>query len=93
MKAKIADIFRSIQGEGIYQGVDQIFVRFFGCNLECGYCDTELLSYTEKTVDQTIREILNLGECHSVSLTGGEPLIQSCFLSGVLADNLDIQQL
>lgn len=29
-----------MQGEGIFTGVRQVFVRFQGCPLECGYCDT-----------------------------------------------------
>ncbi|MEK7449311.1 MAG: 7-carboxy-7-deazaguanine synthase QueE, partial [Planctomycetota bacterium] len=33
-------IFTSIQGEGIYVGVPQLFIRFSGCNLKCLYCDT-----------------------------------------------------
>lgn len=36
----IAEIFNSIQGEGIFTGVRQVFVRFQGCPLHCGYCDT-----------------------------------------------------
>jgi 7-carboxy-7-deazaguanine synthase len=38
--AQIGEIFNSIQGEGIFTGVRQIFVRFQGCLLNCGYCDT-----------------------------------------------------
>ncbi len=36
----IAEVFRSIQGEGPYVGSLQIFVRFSGCSLRCAYCDT-----------------------------------------------------
>jgi len=37
----IGQIFNSIQGEGIYVGRRQVFVRFAGCSLDCKYCDTE----------------------------------------------------
>jgi organic radical activating enzyme len=39
-EASICEIFNSIQGEGLYVGERQTFVRFAGCNLFCQYCDT-----------------------------------------------------
>lgn len=36
----VCEIFTSIQGEGLYCGQRQTFVRFAGCNLACDYCDT-----------------------------------------------------
>ncbi len=36
----IAEVFVSIQGEGIFVGVLQVFVRTAGCSRRCVYCDT-----------------------------------------------------
>jgi organic radical activating enzyme len=90
MKAKISEIFRSIQGEGIYLGVSQVFVRFFGCSLACKMCDTPQgkdLSYgfKEYTREDLLNQVLLLSEgIHSVSLSGGEPLEQKEFLKSFL---------
>ncbi len=40
-KAYLFEIFSSIQGEGLYIGDRQLFIRFAGCNLACQYCDTK----------------------------------------------------
>ena len=37
---KINEIFYSIQGEGNWSGLPNIFIRLTGCNLRCKYCDT-----------------------------------------------------
>ena len=82
MKTKIKEIFTSIQGEGPYIGYKQLFVRFCGCNLNCRYCDTDFspkdaIEYsTEELIDICKKNL----DCHSVSLTGGEPLLNVDFL-------------
>jgi len=84
-KAKIVEIFTSIQGEGPYIGVKQLFIRFCGCNLQCSYCDTNQIQneeYLEFTPDELRKNIENfrLKSLHSISLTGGEPLMWADFL-------------
>ncbi|MDD5491851.1 MAG: 7-carboxy-7-deazaguanine synthase QueE [bacterium] len=83
MNAPITEIFGSIQGEGLFVGERQIFVRFKDCNLKCDYCDTKNNKrISELASDRVLKKIksLNLGKMHSVSITGGEPLLYADFL-------------
>ena len=81
MTGRISEIFSSIQGEGVYAGQKQIFVRFSGCNLNCAYCDTDFNSFQEYESNALYSKIESFGgEIHSVSFTGGEPLLQKDFL-------------
>ena len=84
--ANIKEIFSSIQGEGTFIGYKQLFVRFCGCNLNCKYCDTdfELNNSKEYTVEELAVLINSYDNCHSVSLTGGEPLLHYEFLEELL---------
>lgn len=84
-KGKIAEIFSSLQGEGLYLGEEQIFVRFFGCNLNCKFCDTRLDRFTEYEPKELFKEIKLYQNGHStISFTGGEPLLQKDFLKEIL---------
>lgn len=81
MTGRINEIFESIQGEGIYFGERQVFARFSGCNLKCNYCDTDFESYREYQPRELLLEIKAFGSgFHSLSFTGGEPLLQKDFL-------------
>ncbi|WAI00284.1 7-carboxy-7-deazaguanine synthase QueE [Methanogenium organophilum] len=74
---KIIEIFSSISGEGLRQGLPATFIRCAGCNLNCVWCDTPE-SHGEGT-DMTIREIVSAvstGMPRYVIITGGEPLLQ-----------------
>lgn len=85
MKGKISEIFYSVQGEGVYLGEKQLFVRFFGCNLECKFCDTKLNFFKEYEPQELFEELNGHDEdFHSISFTGGEPLLQKDFLKELL---------
>lgn len=75
---KIAEIFHSIQGEGMLAGVPSVFVRTSGCNLRCTWCDTPYTSWTPEGADRSVEEIAAevsaLGAAHVV-VTGGEPMM------------------
>ena len=75
---KVSEIFQSIQGEGLEQGEPTTFVRVFGCNNACVYCDTkyavkgdEWRYYETQQIKQEIEKI----SCRNICVTGGEPLL------------------
>lgn len=74
---RVTEIFFSIQGESTLAGRPCVFVRFTGCDLRCGYCDTAY-AFTGGEV-RTVDEVLQAVAVHParfVCLTGGEPLLQ-----------------
>lgn len=88
-KADLVEIFSSFQGEGLFVGAKQIFIRFAGCNLNCSFCDTQKDAVIkDAAVDEVLKEVMELekteGRHHAVSLTGGEPLLHVDFLEFLL---------
>lgn len=80
-KLAISEIFYTLSGEGDDVGVPTTYVRLFGCNLKCPWCDTK---YSIEKIDDTV-QIVTLEEivntiisygCKHVAFTGGEPLLQ-----------------
>ena len=85
--APIAEIFCSVQGEGLYCGQRQIFLRFAGCNLSCRYCDEPAARHKGGAVvmscSSAAARVLALARkrgAAAVSLTGGEPLLNWRFI-------------
>ncbi|HVU86995.1 MAG TPA: 7-carboxy-7-deazaguanine synthase QueE [Pirellulales bacterium] len=75
---RIAEIFRSRQGEGLLTGTDSVFIRTSGCNLRCWFCDTPYTSWAPEGTDLSVEEVLQrVGEHDTthVVITGGEPML------------------
>jgi len=74
---KISEIFYSIQGEGALAGTPAIFVRFYGCNLNCKFCDEPLHKEVYREMDkESILDMLEDFPSKFVVITGGEPSLQ-----------------
>ena len=85
----VAELYRSIQGEGRHVGLPMTFVRFAGCNLDCCYCDSR--HARDAGAPMTPAEILKAclaAPWRRVQLTGGEPALQPELpaLCGMLLD-------
>ena len=74
---RVTEIFFSIQGESTFAGEPCVFVRFTGCDLRCGYCDTAYSFYggTAMSREQILAEVAR-HPAKLVCLTGGEPVLQ-----------------
>lgn len=95
----LSEIFSSYQGEGVFVGLPQIFVRFAMCHMRCHYCDSPQTFHKSKTaliettpysgvstpisnpfstssVVELLHRLLQKTAYHSVTFTGGEPLLQ-----------------
>ena len=75
---RVSEIFFSIQGESTLAGEPTVFVRFTGCDLRCGYCDTEYAFYggSPMTRAAILDEVSKYPAARFVCLTGGEPTLQ-----------------
>lgn len=75
----IAEVFASLQGEGILAGTPSFFIRTSGCNLRCRWCDTPYTSWQPEGRRLSVVELVaaagDSGLRHVV-ITGGEPLLQ-----------------
>lgn len=80
---RVSEIFYSIQGEGVSFGLPAVFLRLYGCNLECVWCDSKYAwqggGFAEMLIDEVLVVILaSRGQsgCTRLVVTGGEPLLQ-----------------
>lgn len=78
MQYQIAESFLSFQGEGIHLGRRAYFVRLFGCNVKCPWCDSKEAWLGEPKIKLTAEEILAevlKSSTEIVVITGGEPCL------------------
>ena len=73
---KVTTIFYSIQGEGVNVGKASIFIRLYGCNLDCSFCDDHLHkgAYQEHSFEDILKKI-KIYPSKEIIITGGEPSI------------------
>ncbi|WP_411824277.1 7-carboxy-7-deazaguanine synthase QueE [Leptospira sp. 'Mane'] len=87
MLGNVHEIYHSVSGEGISQGIPTIFIRFAGCSLRCGktenknlWCDTPYALGPKQGSFMDLASILKEAEAidplhgYQILLTGGEPL-------------------
>jgi 7-carboxy-7-deazaguanine synthase len=78
---RIAEIYCSVQGEGLLTGTESIFIRTSGCNLRCWFCDTPYTSWTPEGTELSVAEVLDRAlewsSTDHVVITGGEPMLHA----------------
>lgn len=82
MSLFVNEVFSTLQGEAKYSGFPATFIRLYGCNMLCNYCDT-LYAVNgnpkkfkhRKSIETVIKEVRLLKNRH-ICVTGGEPLMQ-----------------
>ncbi|MFO8057603.1 MAG: radical SAM protein [bacterium] len=81
----VTETYPSIIGEGTAAGLPGVIVRLTGCNLRCTYCDTRYAYEGGKRTG--LSELVKKIERHRlrrVLVTGGEPLLQTPAVCGLL---------
>ncbi|MEC0229008.1 7-carboxy-7-deazaguanine synthase QueE [Paenibacillus alba] len=79
IRIPMVEIFETVEGEGTRAGFPTVFVRLFGCNLRCSWCDTKY-SYPPAeaenvmTIAEIVSKVSSFRSRH-ICLTGGEPLL------------------
>lgn len=74
----IAEKFLSFQGEGIHSGRRAYFIRLFGCNVKCGWCDSKNAWQGGASEILSAREIADAALDSGAEIavvTGGEPCL------------------
>lgn len=82
MTYRVAEKFKSLQGEGLYTGTPMAFIRFVGCSVGkriCQHCDTDfdtMLNWRGGGEFDESELLAWAGGYDHICLTGGEPFDQ-----------------
>ena len=86
-KYPVSESFLSFQGEGLHMGRKAYFVRLFGCNVRCPWCDTKYSWQLKPERSEAASELAAAAaraKPEFAVITGGEPCIYD--LSPLLAE-------
>lgn len=93
----VHSVFLTLQGEGPFAGRPAVFVRLYGCTLQCPGCDTD---YTSRCRELNVPDLVNLiavekgsSQAKLVVFTGGEPMRQNLVpaVTALIAEGWQIQ--
>ena len=97
------EVYAAIQGEGPFMGRPVVFLRTYGCNLQCDWCDTpytwdaartdsrkDVNRLTLSEAADLVREQTSvyLTDAATIIATGGEPLLQQKGIVRMLTEKL-----
>jgi len=95
IKLPMVEIFETVEGEGTRAGFPTVFVRLFGCNLRCVWCDTKYSYPPDEagqvvTISEIVRQVRGFKSRH-ICLTGGEPLLYGASSLALIEALLEVE--
>jgi len=78
MSWSVVEDFVSIQGEGQNTGINTLFIRLYGCNLACPFCDEPKHTASELIIKYTTDDLVRMAKTVGtewVCISGGEPTL------------------
>ncbi|WP_308634626.1 7-carboxy-7-deazaguanine synthase QueE [Paenibacillus silvisoli] len=98
VRLPMVEIFETVEGEGTRAGFPTVFVRLFGCNLRCVWCDTKY-SYPPAeaeftmSIEDIVAEVERDYKAEHICMTGGEPLLYGKRSAALLQALCDIERI
>ena len=86
----VSEIFASIQGEGPRTGAPSVFIRLWGCNLSCHFCDSKFAwdagieTAQQFSLDEVVAKVMQHAT-RNLIFTGGEPMLHQRHIRAICA--------